>query len=372
MVPTTILAAQHFEKMDILCQKLGVKVELLTSSTKNSKRKEVLERLKIGDIDILVGTHALIWEDIEFKNLSFSVIDEQHRFGVEQRLMLINKSKNMDILTMTATPIPRTLALTLYSDMDLSVIGTKPVNRKKVITTLVSGRKYPELISRMKNRIEINEKIYWVCPMVEENEQSYLMDVKTKYGEFCDIFGEKNVAFIHGKMTEREKDSAMESFCNGDGKKILVSTTVIEVGIDVREATVIVVEHPERFGLSQLHQLRGRVGRGDRQSYCILLYDEKRCSRNAVRRLNVVRSTDDGFTIAEQDLKMRGIGEVVGSRQSGLYGYVFANLTRDFSLLEKAISYARDIVTDGKIEMYGDLLHLFGYANYLNSNEILN
>jgi ATP-dependent DNA helicase RecG len=372
MVPTTILAIQHFEKMDALCQKLGIKLGLLTSSIKGSKRKEILKRLKIGEIDILVGTHAIIGEDIEFKNLSFSVIDEQHRFGVEQRLMLINKSKNMDILTMTATPIPRTLALTLYSDMDLSVISTKPINRKKVITTLVSNKKYPELISRMKNRIEINEKIYWICPMIEESEQTYLAGVETKYNEFCDIFGEENVAFMHGKMSEKEKDAAMESFCNGGDKKILVSTTVIEVGIDVKEATVIIIEHPERFGLSQLHQLRGRVGRGDRQSYCVLLYDENRCRGASIRRLNIIRGTDNGFTIAEQDLRMRGIGEVVGNKQSGLHGYIFADLNRDFSLLEKAIGYAKDIVINDRVDLYSDLLHLFGYANYLSSDKILN
>jgi ATP-dependent DNA helicase RecG len=372
MVPTTILAMQHFENIDAFCQKLDIKAELLTSSTKNSKKKGILERLKTGNVDILVGTHALIWEDIEFKNLSFSVIDEQHRFGVEQRLMLVNKSKSMDILTMTATPIPRTLALTLYSGMDLSVITAKPVDRKNVITTLVSSRKYPELVSRMKNIIETNEKIYWICPMVEENEQSYLIDVKTKYREFCEIFGEENVAFVYGKMSEKEKDSAMENFYGKSGKKILVSTTVIEVGIDVRDATVIVIEDPERFGLSQLHQLRGRVGRGDKQSYCVLLYDEKKCSQSAIRRLNIVRSTNDGFAIAEQDLKMRGLGEVVGNRQSGLQGYIFANLDRDFSLLEKAIDYARNIVTDDRVEMYGDLLHLFGYANYLSDSKILN
>ncbi|MDR2778582.1 MAG: ATP-dependent DNA helicase RecG [Rickettsiales bacterium] len=372
MAPTTILAAQHFDNMGILCQRLGIEIELLTSSTSSSKRKKILERLKGGNIGILVGTHALIGEDIEFKNLSFSVIDEQHRFGVKQRLMLIGKGKSMDILTMTATPIPRTLALTLYSDMDLSVIGTKPIDRKKVITVLISNKKYSELISRMKNRIDMNEKIYWVCPMVEENEQSYLVDVKTKYREFCDIFGEENVAFIHGKMSEKEKDSAMESFCSDNSKKILVSTTVIEVGVDVRDATVIIIEHPERFGLSQLHQLRGRVGRGDKQSYCLLLYYGERCSQHALKRLNIIRNIDDGFAIAEQDLKMRGIGEVMGNRQSGSHSYFFADFYRDFSLLEKAVRYAEDITANNRVEMYSDLLHLFGYANYLNGGEILN
>jgi ATP-dependent DNA helicase RecG len=372
MAPTTILAAQHFANMDGLCQKLSINMELLTSNIKGNRKKDILGRLKSGNIDILVGTHAIIEENIEFRNLAFVVIDEQHRFGVKQRLRLIGKSKNVDILTMTATPIPRTLALALYSGMDLSVIATKPISRKKIITALVNMNRYDELIARMNNRIRENEKIYWICSLVEENENTYLSDVRSKYEEFCNIFGESNVTFIHGRMSEREKDSIMGDFCSCSGGKVLVSTTVIEVGIDVKDATVMVIEHPERFGLSQLHQLRGRVGRGDKQSYCILLYDEARCPEGALRRLSIVRSTEDGFSIAEQDLKIRGIGEVVGNRQSGIHGYAFANLNRDFGLLEQAIDLSRKIVGEGKIGKYTDLLHLFGYTNCLGNMVILN
>jgi ATP-dependent DNA helicase RecG len=224
----------------------------------------------------------------------------------------------------------------------------------------------------MKNRIRENEKIYWICSLVEEDESNYLSDVKSKYEEFCGIFGESNVAFIHGKMSEKEKDSIMSDFCNYGGGKVLVSTTVIEVGIDVKEATVIVVEHPERFGLSQLHQLRGRVGRGDRQSYCILLYDEARCPESALRRLSILRSTDDGFSIAEKDLKIRGIGEVVGNKQSGVHDYAFVNLNRDFSLLEEAIDLSLKTIEKNETRRYVDLLHLFGYANCLGDLTILN
>lgn len=371
MVPTTILATQHFANISSLVERLGVRVELLTSNVKGNKRKEILAKLKNGDIDIIIGTHAIIEENIEFKNLGFTVIDEQHRFGVEQRLMLINKNRNMDILTMTATPIPRTLALTLYSDIDLSIINSKPIDRKQIITALVSRNKYSDLIDRMKAKIKNNEKIYWICPLVWESENTYLTNVKTKYEEFCSIFGEENVAFIHGKMSENEKDSIMEDFCNHSEKKILVSTTVIEVGIDVKDATVIVIEHPERFGLSQLHQLRGRVGRGDRQSFCILLHDEKN-SQTTLKRLNIMRTTDDGFAIAEQDLKIRGIGEVVGSRQSGMHNYQFANLNRDFSLLGRALDYTKNVIKNNEIDKYNNLLHLFSYANYINDDGILN
>ncbi|MDR3079222.1 MAG: ATP-dependent DNA helicase RecG [Rickettsiales bacterium] len=371
MVPTTLLAIQHFANIGDICQKLSLEAELLTSSTRSSARKNILSRLKNGEIDILVGTHALIEENIEFKNLSFVVIDEQHRFGVKQRLRLMGKSKNIDILTMTATPIPRTLALALYSGMDLSVIAAKPVERKKVTTALVSMDKYDELISRMRERIEKNEKIYWICSLVEESENSYLSDVKNKYREFCDIFGKANVAFIHGKMPEKEKDSLLGDFCGRAGGMVLVSTTVIEVGIDARDATVIVIEHPERFGLSQLHQLRGRVGRGDKQSYCILLYDRDRCPESALVRLNIMRSTDDGFTLAEKDLKIRGLGEVIGNRQSGIHSYNFADLSRDFALLEQAIVSARAIVNGGNVGRYLDLLHIFGYANCLGDAMVL-
>ena len=364
MVPTSILASQHFVNIKELCNKINVKVELLTGKVKGKKRKEVLEQLKSGEIDILVGTHALIEDNVEFKDLGYVVIDEQHRFGVEQRLNLINKNKDTDILAMSATPIPRTLALTIYNDMDLSIIQEKPKNRKEIQTSIITTDKYDDLINRIKEKIKNNEKVYWICPLVEESENMELTDVKNKYDEFCEIFGSEAVSLIHGKMKEKDKDTIMEEFCDNENKKILISTTVIEVGIDVKNATVIVIDHPERFGLSQLHQLRGRVGRGDKQSYCILLYSNKNGGKNTLRRLNIMRSTTNGFTVAEQDLKIRGIGEVMGLKQSGQQDYVVADLSDDFDLLERAIYYAQNIIKNNEVSKYSLLLYLFGYANF--------
>ena len=364
MVPTSILASQHFINIKELCDNINVKVELLTGKIKGKKRKEILEQLKSGEIDILVGTHALIEDNVDFKDLGYVVIDEQHRFGVEQRLNLINKNKDTDILAMSATPIPRTLALTIYNDMDLSIIQEKPKNRKEIQTSIITTDKYDDLINRIKEKIKNDEKIYWICPLVEESENMELTDVKNKYDEFCEIFGSEAVSLIHGKMKEKDKDIIMEEFCNNENKKILISTTVIEVGIDVKNATVIVIDHPERFGLSQLHQLRGRVGRGDKQSYCILLYNSKNGGKNTLRRLNIMRSTTNGFTIAEQDLKIRGIGEVMGLKQSGQQDYVVADLSDDFDLLEQAIYYAQNIVKNNEVSKYSLLLYLFGYANF--------
>lgn len=370
MVPTSILANQHYENLKIFCDRLSLKIGILTGKIKGNRRKDILKQLKTGEINILIGTHALIEDNVEFNNLGFVVIDEQHRFGVEQRLTLINKSKNSDILVMSATPIPRTLALTIYNDMDLSIIKEKPKNRKEIITSLIHIDKYDDLIKRIKEKIKENEKIYWICPLVEESEHLNLTNVKNKYEEFCSIFGNESVSLIHGKMKEKEKDTIMEEFCNNDNKKILISTTVIEVGIDVKNATIIVIDHPERFGLSQLHQLRGRVGRGDKQSYCILLYDLKNCGQNTLKRLHIMKNTTDGFDIAEQDLKIRGIGEVMGIKQSGQQDYLIANLDNDFELLEQAIDYTQKIVQNNEISKYNLLLQLFGYANFCS--EILN
>ena len=368
MVPTSILAQQHFENIINLCKELDINVDMLTSKIKGKKREKIISDLKKGDIDILVGTHALIEDNVEFKKLGFVVIDEQQRFGVEQRLILINKNPEADVLAMTATPIPRTLALTLYNEMDLTVINNKPINRKDVITTMIDVKtKYIELLNRMKERIKSGEKVYWICPLIEESENVDLTDVNNKFKEFCDFFGEDKVALIHGKMKENEKDKIMEDFCSKNGKSILVSTTVIEVGIDVKDATIIVIEHPERFGLSQLHQLRGRVGRSDKQSYCILLYNTENCSKTTLKRLNIIRSTNNGFQIAEEDLKIRGIGEVMGSRQSGKQLYRLADLDRDFDLFGLAINYARNVINNEKIEKYKILLDLFGYSKFIGA-----
>ncbi len=371
MVPTSILAMQHYENLKVFCDKLNIKIDILTGKIKGKKRNNVLNNLKNGETNILVGTHALIEDNVEFKDLAFTVIDEQHRFGVEQRITLINKNDNTDILAMSATPIPRTLALTIYNEMLLTIIKEKPQNRKKIITSIVTIDKYYNLIDRIKEKIKIGEKVYWICPLVEESENMDLTDVKNKYDEFCEIFGTENIAFIHGKMKEKEKDKIMEEFCNNNQKKILISTTVIEVGIDVKDATIIVIDHPERFGLSQLHQLRGRVGRGDKQSYCILLCDYKNCGKNTIRRLNIMRSTDNGFTIAEEDLKMRGVGEVMGIKQSGQQDYLIADLDKDYGLMEQAMFLVQNICKKGDFKNYKLLLYLFGYMNLLKK-EILN
>lgn len=368
IVPTSILAQQHFEKIKEIGEKLNLNVALLTGKVKNKNKEEIFIKAKSGDIDILIGTHALIEDNVEFKDLGLAVIDEQHRFGVRQRLALINKGNNPDILAMSATPIPRTLALTIYNSMDLTTIYNKPAKRKDIITTIINIKnKYEELLLKIKEKLLNNEKIYWVCPLVEESENIDLTNVKNKYEEFCRIFGDENIDFIHGKMKEDEKDKIMDNFCNSTNGKILISTTVIEVGIDVKDATIIVIEHPERFGLSQLHQLRGRVGRGEKQSYCILLYNEDNCSKNTIRRLNIMRSTNNGFTIAEEDLKIRGIGEVMGIKQSGQQQYRIADLDRDFDLLQQATYYVNNILKNNLVKNYLILLDIFGYKNYIDS-----
>ncbi len=366
MVPTSILANQHYEYFNNLCHGENIKIELLTGKIKGKKRDQILNDLENGTIDILIGTHALIEENITFKDLAFVVIDEQHRFGVEQRLKLIQKNANVDILAMSATPIPRTLALTVYNDTDISSIREKPKNRKEILTSIISMDDYSSLIEKIKKKITEGEKIYWICPLVENNENLDLTNVENKYQEFCKIFGEEQVSFIHGKLKEKEKDAIMQDFIKSDTtKKILIATTVIEVGIDVKDATIIVIEHPERFGLSQLHQLRGRVGRGDKQSYCILLYNKNNLSSNAIKRLNIMKSTTDGFTIAEEDLKLRGSGDIVGLRQSGARNYIMADLGRDFTLLQEAAKLADYILQNNQLEQYKTLLHLFGYGDCL-------
>lgn len=378
MVPTSILATQHYEKLKEMCNieynNKIISVALLTGKVKGKKRDEILKQLKDGDIDILIGTHALIEDNVEFKDLRFVVIDEQHRFGVKQRLVLVNKSQNADILSMTATPIPRSLALTLYNDMDLSVIHEKPTNRKEVISSAISMDKYEELISKLKNIIDTtNEKIFWICPLVEETENIDLSNVEDKFKEFCGIFGDDKVAFIHGKMKEKEKDAIMEDFCKKDTtKRILIATTVIEVGIDIPEATLIIIEHPERFGLSQLHQLRGRVGRGDKQSYCIFLYNSSKMGANSFKRMSIMKNTTDGFKISEEDLKMRGIGEVLGLKQSGDDEYFVADLDRDFSLFELAMEESERIIKNNELKQYILLLYLFDYVDFIKNREVLN
>lgn len=400
MVPTSILATQHFEWLKNICAKsnnieiidynelasskknlenslldfdkneknIKIKIALLTGKIKGKKREKILNALKNGEIDILIGTHAIFQENVEFKNLEYAVIDEQHKFGVAQRLNLIEKGKNTDTLIMTATPIPRTLALTIYGDMDISTIKEKPKNRKEIITTSLQKERFNDLITRIKEKIKDNEKIYWICPLIDESENLPATPVFQRYEEFKKFFKEEELALLHGKMTEEEKDKIMANFSDKNGlTKILISTTVVEVGVDVPDATIIIIESPERFGLSQMHQLRGRVGRGDKQSYCILFYEK--LTNSLRKRMEILKNSSDGFYIAEEDLKLRGSGEMLGVKQSGYQEYLIVNLSTHYTLLLQASKIAKQIVKDKNLlnsESIKILLKMFSYDETFN------
>ena len=329
LAPTDILARQHFEKIKALCVAHNIHIELLTAQIKGKKRTQILTDLSNGKIDIIIGTHALLENNVVFYKLGLAIIDEQHRFGVKQRLALCEKEKSANVLVMSATPIPRTLALTAYGDMDVSVLDEKPAGRQEIDTRVLPLSQLDTLIQHMQNT---PQQIYWVCPLVEESEKSDLMAAEKRYQDLQKVFGSQ-VGLIHGKMKPQEKESAMTAFVAGK-TKILVSTTVIEVGVDVPSAGIMIVEHAERFGLATLHQLRGRVGRGQDKAACILLHG--RLSDMAKERLTVLRNSNDGFKIAETDLKLRGAGEVLGVRQSGLPTFHFANILEHSELLKLA------------------------------------
>ncbi len=363
MAPTEILARQHLATLEPLCEQIGIKVSLLTGKDKAGVKKETLHRLKDGEIDLLIGTHALFQSSVEFRSLGLAVIDEQHRFGVHQRLTLGDKGDATDILVMTATPIPRTLVLTAYGDMDVSRLDEKPPGRKPIKTNAVSAERVEELIARVISAVGEGQKIYWICPLVEESEEVQAMAAEDRHK---DLQSRVNfpVGLIHGRMSVEEKNGAMASFKQGE-TKILVATTVVEVGVDVPDATIMVIEHAERFGLAQLHQLRGRVGRGADASSCILLYYAP-LSETAHARLKIMRETEDGFVIAEEDLKLRGEGEILGTRQSGTPGFNIANLEHHANILEIARDSAKLIMTQNP-ELEGErgealriLLYLFG------------
>ena len=337
MAPTDILARQHFQKISKLLAPLDTKVALLTAREKGKKREALLKSLESGEIPIIVGTHALIEEGVQFKNLGLTVIDEQHRFGVNQRLKLTQKQPKVNTLVMSATPIPRSLAMTLYGDMDVSVLDEKPAGRTPIQTKVLSTKKIPEIIQKLRTW---PNQAYWVCPLVDESEKSDLMAVKARFKELQQVFGNA-VGLVHGKMKGDEKEAVMADFVAGK-IKILVSTTVIEVGVDVPNASLMIIEHAERFGLATLHQLRGRVGRGTLNSVCLLLYDK--LSANAKQRLELLRDTEDGFKIAEADLQMRGAGEILGWRQSGMQSFKIAVLPEHTDLLKYATQEAKEIL----------------------------
>ena len=357
MAPTSILAYQHFENIAKLINKLPIEIDILTGKDKGKKRLDKLEKIKNGDTKIIIGTHALIQEGVSFKKLGLSVIDEQHRFGVYQRMAFNYKGFRPSILVMSATPIPRTLTLAAYGDMDESRLIEKPIGRKPIKTSLLTIKKEGNLIERVGNKIKnSNDKFFWVCPLIEESQELDLKAATDRYNSLNKLFKNK-VLLIHGQLNEKDKEATMEKFKNED-YRILVATTVIEVGIDIKSATTIIIEHAERFGLAQLHQLRGRVGRNNEESYCILLHKEN-INDTAKKRLNIMTETNDGFLIAEEDLKIRGPGEILGKRQSGLPSFNVADLSYDGDLLEEAKLNAEKIINnDPKLENHKNLKDL--------------
>ena len=345
MAPTAILASQHLESFQGILEELGIRVELLISSVTKKKKAEILEKLQNGEIDILIGTHAILEENVVFKNLGLVVTDEQHRFGVKQRGTIASKGKNPDVIAMSATPIPRTLALILYGDLDISIIDELPPNRKKIETYAVRKNMEERVNNFIRKQITEGRQAYIVCPLVEENEDmeglQSVIELAEKYQK--ETFSEYKVAYLHGKMKPKEKDEIMERFKNGE-IQILIATTVIEVGVNVPNASIMVVENAERFGLAQLHQLRGRVGRGEYQSYCILKYEGN--SETIRQRMKVMCDTNDGFIISEKDLELRGSGDFFGTEQHGLPEFKIANLFEDIAVLKKVQGLALKIMED--------------------------
>ncbi|NBX65448.1 MAG: ATP-dependent DNA helicase RecG [Proteobacteria bacterium] len=362
MAPTEILARQHAETLGPIASAIGVSIAVLTGRDKGKQREAIAEAIRSGAAQIIIGTHALFQEDVAFKDLGLVIIDEQHRFGVHQRLMLSDKGVAPDVLVMTATPIPRTLTLTLYGDMDVSRLHEKPPGRKPVDTRLLSIDRIGDVVAGLKRKIATGARAYWVCPLVEESELIDLAAATERHADLQQHFGAR-VGLLHGKMKPTDKDKVMAAFMAGE-LDVLVATTVIEVGVNVPEATVMVIEHAERFGLAQLHQLRGRVGRGLDASACILLYTAP-LSEMGKQRLSVMRDTEDGFLIAEKDLELRGAGELLGTRQSGLPAFRMADVEAHGDLMQMAHTEAKLIaerdpmLTSRRGEALKALLYLF-------------
>ena len=362
MAPTEILVRQHFATLSAMLEPAGITCALLTGRERGKSRAALLTRLADGEIQVIVGTHALFQNDVEFQDLALVVVDEQHRFGVHQRLALTDKGTGTDVLVMTATPIPRTLMLTAYGDMDHVAIPDKPPGRQPITTTVSPIARMEEVTGGLERAMAKGERVYWICPLVEESEVIDVAAAEDRAESLRARFGDQ-VALAHGQMKPKERDEAMARFASGDAT-LLVATTVVEVGVDVPEATIIVIEHAERFGLAQLHQLRGRVGRGDKASFCLLLRADE-VSETAKQRLLAIAATNDGFKIAEEDLKLRGAGEVLGTRQSGLPQFRIADLDAQADLVAVA---RRDVdlilerapkLDDARGEALRALLYLF-------------
>ena len=364
MVPTEILAKQHFSFAKKYLPK-NVKIEMLTGKSKYADRKKILENLKLGKIDFLIGTHALFQKKVEYNKLGLIIIDEQHKFGVRQRKELSEKGgNNCDVLVMSATPIPRTMMMTVYGDMDLTLIKEKPKNRKKIVTYSKLEDKISEIIRFVKKEISNKNQIFWVCPLIEESKKVEQQSVVNKF-KYLEKYFKNRIGLIHGSLDKDERNKILNNFL--DRKlDILVSTTVIEVGIDFPNANVIVIENADKYGLSQLHQLRGRVGRGSKQSYCILMFKSS-LSENAKKRINILKSSDDGFIISEEDMKLRGYGDLLGFKQSGIKNFRLADpiLNEDLFLLAEAEVKKLEMKGDN-FNKYNKLLKLYDRASIIN------
>lgn len=363
LAPTDILANQHFQVYEKLFSHLPFKASLLTGKTPSSQKKVILNDLREGQLNLIIGTHALIEDNVEFKDLNFVVIDEQHRFGVEQRLSLAEKGQSPHILVMTATPIPRTMQLTKHGDLDISILKERPKHQKPIQTYVMPFSRIEDLLQGLDRQLQQGAKAYWVCPLVQESEAIDLMAATERYDGLSEKFSAYGVGLLHGRMKKSEKEEAIDHFRRGK-TSVLVATTVVEVGVDIPDATIMIVEHAERFGLSQLHQLRGRVGRGEKASQCILFYDTK-AGMISKKRLEIIRSSQDGFYIAEQDLLLRGGGDILGTQQSGLKKFKTFEFDKNPELYEKLL-YQAHLQARELINQDPDLTSIQGKAARIN------